>query len=63
MSKNVIKRLEYHNKGLVKSTKHRIPFEIVYIETFDSKVKAREREKYLKSYKGSKDKLTILNKL
>jgi len=31
-SKNLHNRLEEHNNGLVKSTKHRIPLELVYWE-------------------------------
>ncbi|MCC7469978.1 MAG: GIY-YIG nuclease family protein [Bacteroidetes bacterium] len=59
---NLNNRLNYHNKGRVKSTKSRIPFEIIYTETFSSILEARNREKYLKSYKGSKEKLDIIDK-
>jgi putative endonuclease len=51
-TKNVIQRLEFHNKGLQRSTKHRIPFEIVLIEEFPSRKEALKREKELKSWKG-----------
>ena len=43
------KRLEIHNKGLVKSTKHRCPFEIVYYEACLDRQKAIKREKYFKT--------------
>lgn len=46
---NLKSRFEKHNKGLVESTKLRIPFEIVYYEACLSKEKAIEREKQLKT--------------
>jgi putative endonuclease len=54
------KRLKYHNSGQVRSTKRRIPFNIIYSEKFDSVVEARVREVYLKSYKGSGEKFKII---
>lgn len=63
MTKNIEKRLDYHNRGYVKSTKSRIPFIVVYIEKFPTRIEARNREKYLKSYQGSKEKLLILDSL
>ena len=38
--------------GLQKSTKSRIPFEIVYYEEYNSKTEGIKREKQIKSYKG-----------
>lgn len=61
ITRDLEKRLDYHNKGRVKSTKSRIPFEMIYTETFDGMGEARDREKYLKSYKGSKEKLDIID--
>ncbi|MDP3999264.1 MAG: GIY-YIG nuclease family protein [bacterium] len=63
MTTNLEKRLNYHNKRLVKSTKHRVPFKLIYNESFGDRKTARDREKYLKSYKGSREKLTILENL
>ena len=63
MTKDLLSRLNYHNKGLVKSTKNRTPFKLIYNEKYNTRIKAREREKYLKSYKGSKEKLKILESL
>lgn len=63
MTKDLMARLTYHNKGLVRSTKNRVPFIMVYNEKFETRGEAREREKYLKSYKGSKEKLSILENL
>ena len=51
-SSDVLKRLEYHNAGRQRSTKHRIPFILIYSEEFDSKTDALKRERYLKSLKG-----------
>jgi putative endonuclease len=63
MTSDILKRLGYHNSGHVRSTKHRTPFGIVYSESYSTRTEAREREKYLKSYKGSKEKLSILEKI
>jgi putative endonuclease len=45
-------RLKFHNAGLQRSTKRRIPFELVYYETCETKKLAQIREKIIKSYKG-----------
>ena len=42
-------RVTEHNKGLVKSTKSRIPFELVYFEGCKDKSGAISREKQLKT--------------
>lgn len=52
--------MKEHNKGKVRTTKLKKPWEIIYSEVHDSRAKAREREKYLKSYKGVADKRKIL---
>ncbi len=49
---NVANRLQYHNKGSQRSTKFRVPFNIVYTETLLDKRAALAREKQIKSYKG-----------
>ncbi len=46
------RRIEEHKQGLVKSTKHRRPFEFVYSEKFLNKRDAQEREKFLKTGQG-----------
>lgn len=53
-------RLAYHNSGRVRSTKNRIPFIIIYSEKYETVLEARMREKFLKSYKGSEEKKTII---
>jgi len=45
-------RLAFHNAGLQRSTKSRIPFRIVYFEECPDKYQALIREKQIKSYKG-----------
>lgn len=42
------RRFQLHNAGKVFSTKHRIPFEIVYYEAYKSESDARKREHNLK---------------
>ena len=56
---NIEKRLEYHNKGLNRSTKPYRPYELIYLENQLTKKGALSREKVLKSYKGGKA-LTLL---
>jgi putative endonuclease len=45
-------RLEYHNAGRQRSTKHRVPFILVYTETFTDRAAALQREKQIKNWKG-----------
>ena len=42
------KRFREHNSGLVKSTKSRTPFKLVYYEAYASESDARHREHNLK---------------
>jgi putative endonuclease len=49
---DIKKRLEYHNAGLQRSTRLRIPFLLIYHEEFASKQEALRRERYIKSLKG-----------
>ena len=51
-TKDVEKRLQFHNAGLQRSTKSRIPFKIVYVEQMENREAALKREKQIKSYKG-----------
>lgn len=50
---NLRRRFKEHNMGLEKSTKHRIPFILVYYEAYISKKDAEERERKLKHFKNS----------
>ncbi len=49
MTFDYVTRLDDHNKKKVKSTKGKVPWEIVHLEEFDTREEARRREKYLKS--------------
>ena len=51
-SSNVDARLNFHNTGLQRSTRHRIPFILVCQEELANKTEALVREKQIKSYKG-----------
>lgn len=61
-TKDLEKRLNQHNSGLVKSTIHRKPFIIVYNEEFKTLSQARKREWFLKcTPQGGKFKKKILD--
>ncbi len=45
----VERRIGQHNKGENRSTKAYKPFKLIYTEAFNTRIEAREREKYLKS--------------
>jgi putative endonuclease len=49
MSEDVNRKLKEHNSGKTKSTKGFAPWEIVFIEEYQTRVEARKREKWLKS--------------
>ena len=51
-TKDLKLRFEKHNAGKVESTKHRVPFKLLYYEACLDKDDALRREKYLKSYYG-----------
>jgi len=53
-TKNLVKRLDYHNKGKVRSTKSRIPLIVHYTEKFTSKSEAFKRELFFKTINGYK---------
>ncbi len=57
---NLAQRFERHNKGEVRSTKHRRPLKLIYFEACLSKEDAIHREKYLKTHFG---KMFIKNRL
>jgi putative endonuclease len=49
---NVNRRIKQHNLGQVKSTKHRVPFKILFTEDFATLSEARKRETWWKSGAG-----------
>ncbi len=52
LTANVARRSNEHNGGKNKTTKPYRPFDILFVEEFDTRKKARIREKYLKSGSG-----------
>jgi putative endonuclease len=51
-SSDVLVRLEYHNQGLSKYTSKKIPWKLVYVETFKAKQEANRRELFLKKQRN-----------
>ena len=49
---NVEQRLVQHNSGQVRSTKHRIPFKVLFTEGFGNIKDAKARELWWKSKSG-----------
>ena len=49
LTNNIERRLNEHNKRQDRSTKAYAPFELILKESFEKRIEAREREKYLKS--------------
>ena len=52
MSTDVLRRVDSHNFGKVKSTKAFIPWKLIHLKEFKTRIEARTREKYLKSAAG-----------
>ena len=59
-TKDIELRFEQHQKGLVESTKDRLPLKLVYYEACLNQQDATHREKYLKTYHG---KMFLKNRL
>lgn len=51
-TKDIQERLQRHNNGRVKSTKHGVPWKIVHLEKYQTKAEASKRELEIKSYKS-----------
>ncbi|HEY9165067.1 MAG TPA: GIY-YIG nuclease family protein [Candidatus Kryptonia bacterium] len=49
---NLERRVDQHNRGKTTSTRTGIPWKLAYSEEFDSRKKAVERERYIKSQKS-----------
>jgi putative endonuclease len=52
---NLKSRVEKHQNGFVKATKHRLPIKLLYYEAYKSELDARKREIYLKGGKGREE--------
>jgi putative endonuclease len=61
-SSNVEKRLRRHNSGKVLATKFRRPLVVIHTEQFDDKGSAFQRERFLKSLWGAREKKKILQR-
>lgn len=59
-TEDLVRRLEDHNQGRVKSTKNRRPLKLIHTEIFKDKATAMKREKFLKSRSGRRE-LAIIN--
>jgi putative endonuclease len=55
------KRMQAHNRGAVKSTRHRRPLILVHQETFKTKAEAFGREMYLKGLEGGRIKQKLIS--
>ena len=58
---NITKRLKRHQKGEVPATKYRRPLELIHTETIENKEDAFNRERFLKSLWGAREKKKILH--
>jgi putative endonuclease len=54
LTRDLPARVQQHNRGLVSSTRKRVPFELVYWEGCLNESDAAQREKYLKSAWGKR---------
>lgn len=62
LTENISRRLREHNSGQVKATKARAPFMVTYTEMFETRQKARAREKFFKTGAGREFRDRILNR-
>ena len=53
-SENLVRRINEHKSGKVKSTKNRLPVSLICYEAYNFKEEMLAREKYLKSSDGRK---------
>lgn len=60
---NFERRFLEHNNGRVISTKHRIPFKVLFTEEFETLKEARRRESYYKSGAGRRKLKIFFEKL
>ena len=51
-TQDLVERLNRHNLGMVKATKNKGPWSLVYSENFKSKLEANQRELEIKSKKS-----------
>ncbi|MBI4155991.1 MAG: GIY-YIG nuclease family protein [Candidatus Zambryskibacteria bacterium] len=59
---NIENRIKRHIKGNIPATKYRRPVELIHTEIFEDKASAFNRERFLKSLCGSREKRNILKR-
>ncbi len=59
-SENLKQRYTSHNKGENKSTKAYVPLELIHYEAYRNMADAKRREEYLKTNRGRKTLMTML---
>ena len=59
-TENIEARLKQHNSGKTISTKHGIPWQLIYSESFTTREAAIARERYFKSFEGGKELKSVL---
>lgn len=52
---DIDRRIAQHNEGLCKSTRHKRPLQLIYIEAYKSLAEVRKRERYLKTTSGRRE--------
>ena len=67
LTDNLERRFFEHNNGKNKTTKPYLPFKIIYTQEFETRLEARQNEKYFKRYKREFNVLftspSIINKI
>jgi putative endonuclease len=58
---DIEKRIRRHSNGHVPATAHRRPVVLIHFENFSKKADAFQRERFLKSLWGAREKKKILN--
>lgn len=61
-TKDLEKRIQRHIAGYVLATKHRKPLVLIYKKQYSDKSEAFQRERFLKSLWGAREKKQILKK-
>ena len=62
-TQNLERRIQDHNSGCTKSLKHRRPLKLVYVEEFDNKKEAMQKERFFKNREGGVLKHQIIERL
>jgi putative endonuclease len=54
VTKDISQRLRRHNSGRHKTTKHKVPFDVVYMEIYETRFEAHKRKKFFNTQIGIK---------